>query len=685
MGSYVLLHRLARGGMGDVHLAKQGGFAGIQRYCVVKTLKRKFSTDPEYVQRFVDEARVVVSLSHKNICPVFDVGRAEGRYYLAMEYIAGRDLRSILDEATKQNIEIPPALSIFILGEVLEALDYAHRATDPNTGEPLNLIHRDVSPQNFMVGIEGDVKLIDFGLAASTLKEQATQPHIVMGKLAYMPPEQLTGHDIDKRVDIFAAGVALYELLAGERYYEGLLAAQILPAASAGSYRPRKLDSFDPPLREILESALALNVDERANDCGELKDRLVRYSMSKQMTAGARDVRRLYERLFPNDKQQNRSLLARFAPERAPTEHKEGTEQIAVSNGAVAPDPSAVDGINELMGMSDDMMRAEAEQDLVVHDEILGGGVVADHARIEKPNVAPLTPAPRVPLPNTPLEPPPNTDEGTGPTGPRPAMQAVAKTPPPVEPTPPTTGEPVRLALKQVAPDEAKPGKTPEEARKLRPPQLDDESTQVITRPTLPATPEESGGRGRGGLFAAIAVVAVALVGVVVMQSGGGEPEESPITTPAPTVPDGAWDVGESEPVIAPAAQPPATEPATPKPPPADAPSVEPQKPTAEPKPTAAKPKPTANKPKPKPTATKPKWKPKPKPTAKAEPKKTPKLRAGAKPEAKIRFLDTFCRKKIQCGGKLVDDFRAMRVKDARTFWHRVDACVMMCAPGSLQ
>jgi eukaryotic-like serine/threonine-protein kinase len=147
-GEYTLLALLGRGGMGDVYLATKSGIQGIARRCVVKTLRAGFGQDQEYVRRFLDEARVVVQLHHKNICPVFDVGQVGGQHFLAMEYLAGRDLRSVQKRATEEGTALGTGLSLFIMSEVLEALDYAHRSTDPQTGRPLQLVHRDVSPQN---------------------------------------------------------------------------------------------------------------------------------------------------------------------------------------------------------------------------------------------------------------------------------------------------------------------------------------------------------------------------------------------------------------------------------------------------------------------------------------------------------------------------------------------------------
>src|SRR4051812_7727968 len=249
--------------MGEVYLAKAGGLVGLERYCVLKKLRSELTRDREYVTRFIDEARVVVTLSHANICHVFDVGRVGDEYYLAMEYISGRDVRTLQDRCRTREKHVSSAGALQIVCETLDALDYAHRRNHPLTGEPLKLVHRDVSPQNVLVSYEGEVKLIDFGLAASKLKVERTQPNVVMGKMAYMAPEQARGDPIDARADLFACGVLAYELIAGERFYEGMTANDIWQVAGKGGFIPRKWDTIDRELAKHLSKALHPDAKKR--------------------------------------------------------------------------------------------------------------------------------------------------------------------------------------------------------------------------------------------------------------------------------------------------------------------------------------------------------------------------------------------------------------------------------------
>ncbi len=316
-GPYLLLHRIGRGGMGEVFLAKTGGMMGIEKHCVVKTLRERFTADPEYVQRFVDEARLVVQLSHRNICPVFDVGRVGDGYYLAMELVLGRDVRSLLDRLAERSEPLPLDCALHVATEMLEALDYAHRHVHPSTGQPLHLVHRDVSPHNVLISFEGEVKLIDFGLAetgrAATDEHSMTGAQEVLGKMAYMAPEQARAEVVDPRADQFAAAVVVYEMVAGERYYEGMTSREVWSAAGGGAHVPRRFAAIDPALQAILHRALAPEKLHRFETCGDFKDSLLAYARGRQLFDGARSMRATMNALFKDDLLQTRELLRRFA------------------------------------------------------------------------------------------------------------------------------------------------------------------------------------------------------------------------------------------------------------------------------------------------------------------------------------------------------------------------------------
>ncbi|MDP2342308.1 MAG: serine/threonine-protein kinase [Deltaproteobacteria bacterium] len=373
-GSYLLLQNFARGGMGEVYLAKSGGIAGLERTCVLKKLRSELTRDREYVTRFIDEARVVVTLSHANICNVFDVGRVvrstpKGNleeYYLAMDYVSGRDLRTLQDRCIKAQKAPQPATTLHLVCETLQALDYAHRRKHPNTGEPLNLVHRDVSPQNVLVSYEGEVKLIDFGLAASRLKVERTQPNVVMGKMAYMAPEQARGDPIDARADLFACGVLCYELLTNERFYEGMTANDIWQVAGRGGFVPRAWSTLDGPLASIVSRAVHPDAKRRFASCGDFREALLAYSHARWPGIGERSLRALMEELFVEEMARERATLAKF-----------GTITIAAFRTEIES------------SQSHSLMRGEqpAATSRLVKDELAGGQSSALSGQMPAPQV----------------------------------------------------------------------------------------------------------------------------------------------------------------------------------------------------------------------------------------------------------------------------------------------------------
>ncbi|MHB8879739.1 MAG: serine/threonine protein kinase, partial [Myxococcaceae bacterium] len=200
-GRYELVYMLAQGGMGEVHLAKLTGAAGFEKLCIVKTILPQMAGDKQFVDRFHHEAKTLVQLAHSSIAQVYDMGEVDGTFYMAIEYIAGVDLSRVAERSRELGTEIPVPIALFIGQRVAEALGYAHRKVGPD-GAPLGIVHRDVSPQNAMVSYEGEVKVIDFGLAKSAARSKHTLPATVLGKLGYMSPEQARAERLDHRSDI---------------------------------------------------------------------------------------------------------------------------------------------------------------------------------------------------------------------------------------------------------------------------------------------------------------------------------------------------------------------------------------------------------------------------------------------------------------------------------------------------
>ena len=275
-GRYLLFRRLSRGGMGEIFLARSGQLAGFEKLCVVKKVLPALAADQEFISRFIDEAQVAIQLTHANVASVFEVGMVDGEYFLALEYVEGRDLRRIVAELHGRAEKLPLDLALWIVREIASGLGYAHRKADED-GKPLNVVHCDISPPNVVISFEGDVKIIDFGIAKSAMRISQTNPAVGFGKFGYMAPEQLVrGGVVDRRTDLYATGVILYELLTGERLFqfpEGTDYRTIARAVTSGqhplpSQRDAQLAAFDA----IVARALAPDPKNRYGSAEELRD-----------------------------------------------------------------------------------------------------------------------------------------------------------------------------------------------------------------------------------------------------------------------------------------------------------------------------------------------------------------------------------------------------------------------------
>jgi serine/threonine protein kinase len=311
-GSYWLVEHIGEGGMGAVYIARRDGIddvVGSERLCVIKTMLAGSENTPGAVARFVDEARLVTRLSHKNICPVLDVGRVDGRPYVAMDIVAGVDAGTLFNHLEDQKRTMPVNVALYIINETLEALDYAHRLTDPLTGERLGVVHRDVSPHNVMVTFEGEVKLIDFGIAKSSLQREITEKDLVLGKLKYMAPEQARGQPVDGRSDIYSVGVMLYELLTGHRFFEGHGDEELFQLLPKGGFLPAGIGALPASLRVIVERALESDADKRYATCADMLAALDALPERRDPGAG-RALARLLDEELAAEKQRIRARLA---------------------------------------------------------------------------------------------------------------------------------------------------------------------------------------------------------------------------------------------------------------------------------------------------------------------------------------------------------------------------------------
>lgn len=307
-GKYVLLEKLASGGMAEVYLAKNSGANGVSKFVAIKRILPQYSDNEEFIEMFKEEAKIAVNLNHSNVVHIHEFGIERNQFYLVMEYVEGRNLRQILNELKKKGNHFQIDQIVYIIKEVAAGLDHAHRCLDGTTGKPLNITHRDMSPQNVMVSFEGEIKIIDFGIAKAETQLEATKAGTLKGKFGYMSPEQADGQNIDLRTDVFSLGIVLWELLAKDRLFSGSSEAAILRKIRESNIPSlRKIDpSIHPELDKIVSKALA-------------KDKNLRYQTSAALH---RDLNRFLNTHYPEFSPQDFSVFIKHAFADAYSEQK---------------------------------------------------------------------------------------------------------------------------------------------------------------------------------------------------------------------------------------------------------------------------------------------------------------------------------------------------------------------------
>ncbi len=283
---YELLQHVASGGMADIWLAERVGAAGFRKRVCIKRIKRELTEDDEYVTMFLDEARIISRLSHPHIVEVYELGQVDDEWFVAMEWVEGRDLDAVIAERRSAGETVAPAVACRILCEVLAGLSHAHGVTDVD-GSQLELVHRDVSPANVLLSVSGIAKLTDFGVASATGRQTKTQTGAVKGKLAYMAPEQIGARELDARTDVFAVGIVAYELLTGVHPFgDGLSAVHHIVEKD-----PPPIETEVPaPLVEVVLRALEKDPAERWPSAAAMKEALETVARSEGWHATARDV-----------------------------------------------------------------------------------------------------------------------------------------------------------------------------------------------------------------------------------------------------------------------------------------------------------------------------------------------------------------------------------------------------------
>lgn len=285
--------------MAEIYLAKTSGRGSFERYVVVKMILAERADDERFVSMFLDEARVAATLNHQNIAQVYDVDDDNGTLYLTMEYVHGENLRAVLEHSVRKSVPMPLELAVYMVSCAAQGLHHAHERTGKN-GQPLNIVHRDVTPANIMVGFDGSVKVLDFGIAKADERSTKTQQGTIKGKYGYMSPEQCRGRTIDRRTDIFALGIILYEVTTLRRAYRGTDDFDTMRRIVNGEITlPSKIvPGYPPALEAIVAKAMAIDPDQRFQTSAELADALDRFSRESRFQATPAAVGRQMVALF---------------------------------------------------------------------------------------------------------------------------------------------------------------------------------------------------------------------------------------------------------------------------------------------------------------------------------------------------------------------------------------------------
>jgi serine/threonine-protein kinase len=307
LGRYLLVRKLATGGMAEIFLAKLLGVAGFEKEIVIKKILPQWSSDHDFTSMLIDEAKISVQLNQPNITQVYELAREGDHYYIAMEYLHGVDLRRMMQKVISQKKKVPLEVSLLIATEMLEGLAYAHSRKD-SAGNPLKIVHRDISPQNILVSYDGAVKITDFGIAKAASKSHETIAGTLKGKFAYMSPEQANQEPLDGRSDLFAAAIILYELLTRDRLFYKGSDLDTLDRVRKGqvTFSEEAEKSIPPRLKEILLKALSRNPEDRYPDAAVFREELLKFARRSKKTLRREKIAEFLSSLFASEKEEEK-------------------------------------------------------------------------------------------------------------------------------------------------------------------------------------------------------------------------------------------------------------------------------------------------------------------------------------------------------------------------------------------
>jgi serine/threonine protein kinase len=304
---YRITERVAAGGMAEVFRGVAESMRGFKKNIAIKRILPSLTKNKKFVAMFLDEARLSLALQHANIVQVFDIGHSEDTYFIVMEFVDGVDLKALLDWRRRIGRRIPIAHSLYLAIEICKGLSYAHELPNPETGAPMGIVHRDISPPNVLISKQGEIKVVDFGLAKATSQVEITDPGVVKGKMSYLSPEAARGEEVDSRADIFAVGILMYEMLTGKRLFYGETDYQTVELVRNAKIPPIKPQNpqVEPELEDIVRKALAKRKEDRYQSATDVQDALAQYSYSRGLKVISRDISELVRQCLEDKRMQS--------------------------------------------------------------------------------------------------------------------------------------------------------------------------------------------------------------------------------------------------------------------------------------------------------------------------------------------------------------------------------------------
>jgi serine/threonine protein kinase len=319
-GKYILLDKIAAGGMAEIYLAKAPGAENVSKFLAIKRILPQYSQNHEFIEMFKEEAKIAIHLAHANVVSIIEFGEQSGLFYLAMQYVDGKNLRQSLNRFKKEKKYFTLPQVVHIIKEAAKGLDHAHRCVDGTSGTPLNITHRDISPQNIMVSYDGEVRIIDFGIAKAESKIESTRAGTLKGKFGYMSPEQAEGYEVDFRTDIFSLGIVLWELLAQDRLFVSNNEINTLKKIRECHIPSlRKLDPNIPQeLERITNKALARDRTLRYQSAEELAQDLQVFLNKHYPEFTSRDLSQNLKTIFSDERDESRKKMMEYAKVQLP-------------------------------------------------------------------------------------------------------------------------------------------------------------------------------------------------------------------------------------------------------------------------------------------------------------------------------------------------------------------------------